>query len=51
MLFVEPNNSFDFNIRHPRWYVHVKVYFTLISSTVTTNTYTCDTFDFHSFLS
>jgi hypothetical protein len=34
---------FNFNIRHPCWYVHAKVYFTLISSTVTTNTYTCDT--------
>ena len=32
-----------FNIRHPYWYVHAKVYLTLINSTVTTNTHTCNT--------
>jgi hypothetical protein len=33
----------NFNIRHPRRYVHAKEYFTVIVSTVTTNTYTCET--------
>jgi hypothetical protein len=31
----------NFKIRHPRWYLHAKVYFTVINSTVTTNTHTC----------
>jgi hypothetical protein len=29
---------YNFNIRHPRWYVHAKVYFTLFSSIVKSNT-------------
>jgi hypothetical protein len=30
---------YSFNIGHPHWYVHAKVYFTLINSKVTTNKY------------
>jgi hypothetical protein len=31
-----------FTIRHPRWYVHAKVYFTVINCIVTTHTFTYD---------
>jgi hypothetical protein len=34
--------DYNFNIRHPSWYIHAKVCFTLINSTVITNTYTCN---------
>jgi hypothetical protein len=33
----------DFTTRHPCWYVHAKIYFTLISRTVITRTHTCKT--------
>ena len=39
----------DFNIRHPHWYAHAKVYFTVVKGTVTTNTHTCGTWSGYRF--